>query len=127
MEVVGNIGSEAEADKRRKGIRIGMPRVLNMYSTAPFFRAYAATPNFTGDPSNNFVQGRPTTNNSNGYQVRIDHRFGDSDNVFFRFTEQRVSVFSPIGDAGSTGGSSAAIVIEGRPAPASGDEHTPAR
>ncbi len=32
--------SSAEATKRRKSIRIGMPRVLNMYSTAPFFRTY---------------------------------------------------------------------------------------
>jgi len=32
--------SSAEAQKRRKKIRIGMPRVLNMYSTAPFFRGY---------------------------------------------------------------------------------------
>src|SRR5690606_1873584 len=31
---------DEEAAKRRKSIRIGMPRVLNMYSTAPFFRAY---------------------------------------------------------------------------------------
>ncbi len=32
--------SSEEAARRRKFIRIGMPRVLNMYSTAPFFRAY---------------------------------------------------------------------------------------
>ncbi len=32
--------STAEAAQRRKKVRIGMPRVLNMYSTAPFFRAY---------------------------------------------------------------------------------------
>src|SRR5690606_13502882 len=32
--------SSADATKRRKSIRIGMPRVLNMYSTAPFFRTY---------------------------------------------------------------------------------------
>src|SRR5690606_16146540 len=32
--------SSAEALQRRKKLRIGMPRVLNMYSTAPFFRAY---------------------------------------------------------------------------------------
>ncbi|HET9930153.1 MAG TPA: acyl-CoA dehydratase activase-related protein, partial [Polyangiaceae bacterium] len=32
--------SSEEAAKRRKSIRIGMPRVLNMYSTAPFFRTY---------------------------------------------------------------------------------------
>jgi predicted CoA-substrate-specific enzyme activase len=35
--------SSEEAQKRRKSIRIGMPRVLNMYSTAPFFRAYFET------------------------------------------------------------------------------------
>jgi predicted CoA-substrate-specific enzyme activase len=32
--------SSAEAVARRKSIRVGIPRVLNVYSTAPFFRAY---------------------------------------------------------------------------------------
>src|SRR5690606_6688658 len=32
--------SSDEAAARRKKIRVGMPRVLNMYSTAPFFRTY---------------------------------------------------------------------------------------
>ncbi|MCB9588592.1 MAG: CoA activase [Polyangiaceae bacterium] len=32
--------SSEEAARKRKSIRIGMPRVLNIYSTAPFFRAY---------------------------------------------------------------------------------------
>ena len=32
--------SDRGAAKRRKRFRIGMPRVLNMYSTAPFFRTY---------------------------------------------------------------------------------------
>jgi predicted CoA-substrate-specific enzyme activase len=32
--------SSAEAAARRQKTRIGMPRVLNMYSTAPFFRTY---------------------------------------------------------------------------------------
>ncbi len=32
--------SRAEARARRAKVRVGMPRVLNMYSTAPFFRAY---------------------------------------------------------------------------------------
>jgi len=32
--------SSSEASLRRKKLRVGMPRVLNMYSTAPFFRAY---------------------------------------------------------------------------------------
>jgi predicted CoA-substrate-specific enzyme activase len=32
--------SSEEAAKRRKTLRVGIPRVLNVYSTAPFFRAY---------------------------------------------------------------------------------------
>ncbi len=35
--------SSPEALARRKKVRVGMPRVLNMYSTAPFFRAYFET------------------------------------------------------------------------------------
>ncbi len=32
--------SDEESARKRRKVRIGMPRVLNMYSTAPFFRAY---------------------------------------------------------------------------------------
>jgi activator of 2-hydroxyglutaryl-CoA dehydratase/predicted nucleotide-binding protein (sugar kinase/HSP70/actin superfamily) len=32
--------SSASAAARRRGLRIGIPRVLNLWSTAPFFRAY---------------------------------------------------------------------------------------
>ncbi len=32
--------SSAEVRKRLRSVRIGMPRVLNMYSTAPYFRTY---------------------------------------------------------------------------------------
>ena len=82
-----------------------IPQALIFAPMQNFFRTYSAAPNFVGDPQNNFAQGRPTLNDSNGYQIRIDHRFGESDNIFFRFTQQTVTVFNPIGDAGSTGGS----------------------
>src|SRR5712692_5611023 len=74
-----------------------------------FFQTYSATPNYfvAGDVTNNFIQVRPTTNDSNGYQVRIDHRFSDADNIFFRYTQHRVTVLNPIGEQGSTAGSSA--------------------
>ena len=35
--------SSEDAWKRRKRVRVGLPRVLNMYSTAPFFRTYFET------------------------------------------------------------------------------------
>lgn len=84
-----------------------LPQALIFAPMQQFFRTYSAVPNLTGNPNQNFIQSRPTTNNSNGYQVRIDHRFSDADNIFFRYTEHRVTVVTPIGDAGSTGGSSA--------------------
>ncbi|HET7288109.1 MAG TPA: TonB-dependent receptor, partial [Pyrinomonadaceae bacterium] len=70
-----------------------------------FFRTYSPTPNLSGDPTNNFAQIRPSTNDSNSFQIRIDHHFNDNDNIFFRYTQQNVSVFNPIGLEGSTGGS----------------------
>ena len=86
-----------------------IPTALIFAPMQEFFRKYSATPNFAlaGDVTNNFIQLRPTTNDSNGYQIRVDHRFSDEDNIFFRYTEQRVSVSTPIGQSGSTGGSSA--------------------
>src|SRR6266581_8459522 len=83
-----------------------IPQALIFAPLQQFFQKYSALPNLSGDATNNFAQGRPTLNNSDGFQIRIDHHFSDSDNIFFRFTQQKVSVFNPIGDAGSTSGSS---------------------
>src|SRR6266542_1333972 len=84
-----------------------LPSALIFSPMQQFLGKYSAVPNLSGDATNNFAQNRPTTNNSNGFQVRIDHRFSDSDNLFFRYTEQRVTVVTPIGEDGSTGGGSA--------------------
>jgi activator of 2-hydroxyglutaryl-CoA dehydratase/predicted nucleotide-binding protein (sugar kinase/HSP70/actin superfamily) len=50
--------SSAEAAARRSSFRIGIPRVLNMYSTAPFFRAYLEV---IGVDRRNIVFSEPTT------------------------------------------------------------------
>ncbi len=85
-----------------------LPQALIFAPMQKFFQTYSATPNFTDarDLTNNFIRTRPTINNSNSYQGRVDHRFRDSDNVFFRYTEQRNSILTPIGNVGSTGGGS---------------------
>src|SRR5215813_10469749 len=85
-----------------------LPQALIFAPMQQFFQTYSATPNavIPGDPTNNFIQTRPTINNSNSYQVRIDHRLSNADNLFFRYTEQRVTVATPIGEVGSTSGSS---------------------
>src|SRR5262249_43184022 len=84
-----------------------IPQALIFAPMQQFFQKYAATPNIV-DPSgqSNFVRNRATLNNSDSFTARIDHRFRDADNVFFRYTEQRNSIFTPIGEDGSTSGGS---------------------
>jgi len=82
-----------------------IPQALIFAPMQNFFRTYSPVPNLTGDQTNNFAQIRPSTNNSNSFQVRIDHHFSDNDNIFFRYTQQNVTVFNPIGNEGSTAGS----------------------
>jgi len=86
-----------------------LPPALIFSPMQKFFAQYSATPNYfvASDVTNNFIQVRPTTNDSNSFQVRVDHRFRDSDSVFVRYTEHRVTVSTPIGQEGSTSGSSA--------------------
>lgn len=52
------VRSSEAAWEKRKSLRVGMPRVLNMYSTAPFFRAYFES---VGIPKANIVFSDPTT------------------------------------------------------------------
>jgi hypothetical protein len=85
-----------------------IPSALIFQPMQRFFQTYAAQPNFADarDLTTNFIQTRPTINNSNSYQGRLDHRFSDNDSLFFRYTEHRVSILTPIGNAGSTEGGS---------------------
>jgi hypothetical protein len=86
-----------------------IPQALIYAPMQQFFQTYSAAPNLFNPliPNSNYIQNRPTINNSDGFQVRIDHHFRPADQVFFRFTQEKVTVNSPIGDAGSTSGSSA--------------------
>src|SRR2546429_235304 len=99
------VNASKQQDQTIGAVCFKVPQALIFGPMQKFFQTYSALPNFSGDAQNNFAQSRPTINNANGYQVRIDHRFRDSDNIFFRFTQQTVTVFNPIGEAGSTGGS----------------------
>lgn len=85
-----------------------IPQGLIFAPMQQFFQHYAATPNYAapGDLAHNFIQTRSTTNNSNSFQARIDHRFRETDSLFFRYTEHRVTSFTPIGEVASTSGGS---------------------
>ena len=83
-----------------------LPQTLIYGPMQQFFQKYSTTPNYSvpGNTTQNFIQNRSTINNSNSIQVRIDHRLNVKDNMFFRYTEQRVSVLTPIGEVASTAG-----------------------
>ena len=83
-----------------------LPQALIFGPMQKFFQTYSAVPNIPATINRNFIQDRPLINNANSYQLRIDHRFRDADNVFFRYTQQNVSASTPIGELGSTSGSS---------------------
>ncbi|HEX6738689.1 MAG TPA: TonB-dependent receptor, partial [Vicinamibacteria bacterium] len=64
-----------------------------------FLKAYMVKPNQPGR-IDNFIDDRAQENNSNAFQVRVDHHFSPNDNVFVRWTERRISAFLPRGDLG---------------------------
>jgi outer membrane receptor protein involved in Fe transport len=78
-----------------------IPQNLISPTMQAFLRAYMLHPNLSGsDVLNNFnfVQFRDQWQNSNAFQVRIDHHFSTRDNVFLRWTERRNKALLPQGD-----------------------------
>src|SRR5262249_9646382 len=84
------VNASKQQDQTVGSVCFKIPQALIFAPMQKFFQTYAGGPNFSGDAQNNFAQSRPTTNQANGWQFRIDHRFSDSDNIFFRFTQQNV-------------------------------------
>jgi hypothetical protein len=69
-----------------------IPAALISPAMQGLLKAYMVAPNFSGGgPTQNFIENRPTIDNANSWQVKIDHRFSDKDNIFFRFSQIRVS------------------------------------
>jgi len=74
-----------------------------------FLKAYSPTPNLAGSATFNFVQNRPAINTSDAFQVRIDHRFSENDNVFFRYNQEQVNTQDPVGELSFTKGDSVGL------------------
>jgi len=55
-------------------------------------------PNVPGNVRNNYQDRRERYNNSNAIQLRVDHHFSKSDNIFLRYTDRRIDQYNPIGD-----------------------------
>ncbi|MGH9435559.1 MAG: hypothetical protein ACRD06_06135, partial [Terriglobia bacterium] len=76
-----------------------IPAALVNQPIVKVIQAYAAKPNFTpiyGVQNSNFLDTRPSTDNSDDWQIRIDQNFGSRDTVFGRLSQMWVSFTSPI-------------------------------
>jgi hypothetical protein len=65
-----------------------------------FLKAYMVKPNVPGEVADNYLARRQEESDSNAFQVRVDHHFSPSDNLFVRWTERRINNYQPIGDLG---------------------------
>lgn len=77
-----------------------IPKALISPLMQAFLKAYMVQPNLPGEVRDNFRNTRERTNESNSFNVRIDHHFSAGDNLFFRWTERRINIFNPVGDRG---------------------------
>ena len=73
-----------------------VPPALISSQMSAIFKAYLAAPNLTGDPGHNYIENRSTTDDSDSWQIKIDHRFRDSDNVFGRLSQMWVNHTEPL-------------------------------
>jgi outer membrane receptor protein involved in Fe transport len=77
-----------------------IPSELISPTMRAYLQAYMVKPNQTGALIDNYVADREQENDSNAFQVRVDHNFSPSDNVFLRWTERRNRALVPRGDLG---------------------------
>src|SRR5579859_1953124 len=76
-----------------------IPAALINQQVVQVLQAYAQTPNFTpilGVQNSNFLETRPEINANNSWQLRLDHKFSDRNNVFVRLSQMWVSDTQPI-------------------------------
>jgi hypothetical protein len=65
-------------------------------SVQGLLKTYLASPNYSGTPGLNYIENRSLTDNNDGWQMKIDHRFLQSDNVFFRLSQMWVHHIDPV-------------------------------
>jgi hypothetical protein len=73
-----------------------IPNALISSAVKGLLKAYAAPPNFTGDPAHNYIENRDTTDDADNWQIKIDHRIGNSDTAFFRLSQMWVNHLDPL-------------------------------
>ncbi len=80
-----------------------IPQNLISPSMQALLSAYMVRPNLSGAAvvnNFNYVDFREQTNDSDSFQIRVDHHFSPGDNIFFRWTERHIRGYLPQGDVG---------------------------
>ncbi len=77
------------------GNKIPADRISSMVQG--FFQAYSEVPNLTGNPVYNFELNSPVSNNSNNFQIKVDHRLTSNDSLFFRYSRMITDNSTPGG------------------------------
>jgi len=73
-----------------------IPAALISPSVQGLLKTYLASPNYSGTPGLNYIENRVLTDNNDGWQIKVDHRFRDSDNAFFRLSQMFVHHLDPV-------------------------------
>ncbi len=68
-----------------------IPSQLISTPVQTFWKGHLQTPNLTGVAGENYIDNQPSTDNANTWQIRLDHRLTDNDNLFFRLTQMWVN------------------------------------
>ena len=56
-------------------------------SMQTYLRGYYDSPNLSGDPQFNVINGDAATNDADNFQVRVDHQFSELDRAWFRYSK----------------------------------------
>jgi hypothetical protein len=60
-----------------------------------YLQTYFDKPNLSGDATYNVINRNASQNNANSYTIKIDHRLGDRDSGWFRYSRMNVNQLNP--------------------------------
>jgi Carboxypeptidase regulatory-like domain/TonB dependent receptor len=72
-----------------------LPAALINSVMQSYLQTFLLAPNAQGS-NFNYIETRPLIDNANSWMARVDHRIGDRDNIFFRFSQMLVHHVEPL-------------------------------
>ena len=79
-----------------------IPQAQISQAMQSYLKGYLRAPNTTAFTGSNYVETRPQIDDSNSWQLRVDHRFSDKQAVFGRLSQMWVSDVQPVNGLNET-------------------------